>query len=162
MGIAMVERFLNDADRNAEYVGDGAYVVDTGEGIRIFTSNGVEEPTKSGSIWGTSPLFVGSSIFTTRNDEGVRQMKQIKPVEYSPMEQRVFLVLRKANGSPLTAERIAARSYKKKEAPYHAIKITSMTLKDLAKKLDQNEDIWQLKKSTRRGPYPIDFWLEKR
>lgn len=89
-------------------------------------------------------------------------MKQIKFVAYSPTEERVFLVLRKANGTELTAEQIAERVYKKKAAPYHAVKVTSMTLKDLARKLDLNADIWELKKSARRGPYPIGFWLEKR
>lgn len=80
-------------------------------------------------------------------------------IKYSPSETRVLNILQTL-GKPATAEAVAKKMYKKDEAPFHSTRVATMTLTSLAKKIKANKEPFVLKKSERRGPYPIDFWLE--
>lgn len=86
----------------------------------------------------------------------------MKKIVYSPSEVRLIGILKALAGKPTLAEDIARFMYKKGTAPYHATRVVGMTLKSLAGKLKKNNELFVLKKSKRRGPYPIDYWLEKR
>lgn len=87
-----------------------------------------------------------------------------KPVEivYSPSESRLFDILKELAGKPASAEEIAKKMYKRGAAPYHATRVAIMTLKSLGDKIRLNAEPFDLKRTKRRGPYPISYWLEKR
>ena len=90
-----------------------------------------------------------------------------KPNEivYSPSEARLFDILKEScsdEKSAKSAEDIAKLMYKRGAAPYHATRVAIMTLKSLGEKIRLNAEPFSLKKSKRRGPYPISYWLEKR
>jgi len=92
-------------------------------------------------------------------------MKKPKEIVYSPSESRLFDILKEScrdEKSASSAEDIARRMYKRGAAPYHATRVAIMTLKSLGDKMRLNAEPFDLRKSKRRGPYPISYWLEGR
>lgn len=79
-------------------------------------------------------------------------------VGYSPSERRVFGIL--SGSGTVTAEEISRRMYARGKAPYHAVRVAMSTTKALGEKIRMNREPFVLKKSARKGPYPIHFWLE--
>lgn len=78
-------------------------------------------------------------------------------VRYSEGEKRLFALLGK---EPLTSTIIAKKYYGRGEVPYHSRKIIIGLISSLQRKTKVNRETVRVAKSERKGPYPIEVWLE--
>lgn len=77
--------------------------------------------------------------------------------------ERQLLALLPANGKRLSSVALAERLYEnEKVMPMNARVIVGVTMRTITKKLElMPEEKRRVRKSPRRGPVPIEFWLEK-
>lgn len=80
--------------------------------------------------------------------------------EFSEAELRLIDILRKNGGSPMSSKRIAAAHYRSRKSPANAVRSVVVTLNNVIKKSKGQRECFAIKKSRRRGPSPIEFWLE--
>lgn len=85
-----------------------------------------------------------------------------KKVRYSKSERRAFTVLSR-NGKPLSTVDLMERMYSKGlRRPYHARQVVLGVLTSLGKKAHLNGEPFSVQRSRRKGPHPVEFWLERR
>jgi hypothetical protein len=78
-------------------------------------------------------------------------------VKYSNGEQAAFKAL---SVKPRSSTDVMKVVYSAKEAPYNGRKIVIGMLASLRKKMLANKEPFKLLSTERRGPWPIEFWLE--
>jgi hypothetical protein len=79
---------------------------------------------------------------------------------YPPGERAVFATL--ARGMRLSTKDIAKRVWKNGDTPRHADKIIIGRMRSLGVSLGLHGAKFKLCRTERRGPHPIEFWLEAR
>jgi len=80
-------------------------------------------------------------------------------IKYSPSEEKILKLIPK-NGSRVSSEELLKLFYGRKQRPFFARNVIIGTLRSLARKMEKNHDPYRLHKSERKGPKPIDFWIE--
>jgi hypothetical protein len=82
-------------------------------------------------------------------------------INYSPNERRAFAILPK-DGRRITTVEITRKIYQRStKKPYYARQATLGVMDELVRKVMANKERFVIKRSARRGPHPISFWLEK-
>lgn len=64
-------------------------------------------------------------------------------------------------GRRLNSLTIVSLNYRGKR-PTHAQRSVVSTLNLLAKKVQRNREAFRILKTERRGPHPVEFWMEER
>ena len=82
-----------------------------------------------------------------------------KKYSYSSFERKVFSAL-KLNKGKSTID-IAEEIYNGGDRPFNARQSVLGALKNLSKKVKANREPFVVKQSERKGPHPINFWIEK-
>jgi hypothetical protein len=77
---------------------------------------------------------------------------------YSPLERKIFSLL---NKKPKSTVDITDEFYGRKRRPYNARQSVLGALDKLAEKTKKNQEPFTIVKSARKGPHPVDFWIEK-
>lgn len=80
-------------------------------------------------------------------------------VSYSPFEQKVFAALQLK--VPKSTVDITDEVYTPRERPHNARQSVLGALISLSKKVRKNREPFAVKKSERKGPHPVNFWIEK-
>jgi hypothetical protein len=78
---------------------------------------------------------------------------------YSPSEKNLIELLAANRGRRLNSLTIVSMSYQGRR-PTHARRSVVSTLNLLAKKMRKNKEKIRIMKTERRGPYPVEFWVE--
>jgi hypothetical protein len=79
-------------------------------------------------------------------------------IKYSPSELRVLELL---NSKPQSSTTLCEKYFQAGELPFNAQKIIIGVLTSLARKAKFNKDSFQVQKSKRAGPKPMEFWLTR-
>lgn len=79
-------------------------------------------------------------------------------IRYSPSERRAFAALR--GRRRINTKDIARSVYNGRREPRHAVTTTVGTLKSLQLKVKLNKETFRIMRSKRRGPHPVEFWIE--
>lgn len=82
-------------------------------------------------------------------------------IDYSPRERELLAVIRAAKKKRLTTTELMERVFKE-EVPFNARQSISATLSSLTRKVRARGESFSVKKSSRRGPRPIQVWLEEK
>ena len=85
------------------------------------------------------------------------QLSENRDVKYSPLEKRLFGQLQR---SPKSTVDITEAVYPERERPFNARQSVLGALNSLSKKIRQNREPFAIKKSKRKGPHPVNFWVE--
>ena len=80
-----------------------------------------------------------------------------KKHNYSPLERKVFEVLKE---QPKSTVDITHEIYGRNR-PTYARQSVLVALNGLADKVKLNREPFRVKKSKRKGPHPVNFWVEK-
>lgn len=88
------------------------------------------------------------------------QKPKRKIVRYTERENKLLKLL-KAQRRPLTTIEIS-RMFYGREAPFNSRQSMLQVLRQLNLKLKENREKVRIASSERKGPYPIDFWLEEK
>lgn len=78
-------------------------------------------------------------------------------VRYAPLERALFALLK---DEPQTTIALAMRHYRK-NAPFNARLVIGGRLRSLQRKMKENREPVRVALSKRRGPHPIEAWLER-
>ena len=76
-------------------------------------------------------------------------------IKYSPMEQAIFSLLKE--GSEIDTAQITKKFYARREIPFNARKIVSGALSTLRKKVEANEEPFEIVSSERSGSNSMRF-----
>jgi hypothetical protein len=82
-------------------------------------------------------------------------------IRYSPLELRI-LELIPEDGRRINTIELTGQVYKPGEAPLSDRQTVLHAVNRLIHKSDENEEPWEIFKSTPRGSQPVYFWREKR
>jgi hypothetical protein len=83
---------------------------------------------------------------------------------YSTGEMKLIGILRANSGSPMSSKNIAKAHYPPGKSPVNAVR-SVVTILNSAININKNrrsKDCFTIMKTDRRGPFPIEFWIEKR
>lgn len=80
-------------------------------------------------------------------------------VRYSKTERLVFEAL-PADGRKITTVALTDKIYGRRQRPFNARQNVLSILNTLVRKVKANKEPFKLKRSERRGPHPIEFWVE--
>jgi hypothetical protein len=86
-------------------------------------------------------------------------MQEIKHA-YSPSERRLLDLIK--YGQKISTSELLEGMYEGEYEPFHGRGSVNATLSDLIRKVDLNREPFVIRKSARRGPYPVSVWREKR
>ena len=81
-----------------------------------------------------------------------------KTVRYSKNERRAFAVL---GSKPLSTAELTEKIYGRSRRPFNDRQVVLGVLTSLAKKAKVNKEDFAIKRSARKGPHPVTFWIEK-
>lgn len=81
-------------------------------------------------------------------------------VGYSEAEKQLFDMLSTKERRSTTE--LVALKYEGQRPPYYAASIVRSLMRGLAAKVERNAEAFVISKSERRGPYPVEFWIESR
>lgn len=79
-------------------------------------------------------------------------------MKYSDREKSILALLPKG-GKRINTVELMKKKYGK-NVPFHGRIIIIGTLRSLMRKVVYNKEPFRIKKSERRGPHPIEFWIE--
>ena len=82
-----------------------------------------------------------------------------KIVQYTKRENKLLDLL-KAQRRPLSTIEIS-RMFYGRQAPFNSRQSMLQVLRQLNLKMKENKESVRIVSSERRGPYPINFWLER-
>lgn len=82
-------------------------------------------------------------------------------LRYSPRERRFFALLPK-DGKAINTKKLIERYYKDDELPGHPHANIIDMAGSLIEKIEKNKEPFRVKRTDRRGPHPIEFWVERR
>lgn len=84
-------------------------------------------------------------------------------VRYSPSEKKAFEIIVKTNAAnPMNTVEFVDKLYGKARRPYNARQTALGVVISLLKKSQYNQEKFVIKRSERKGPYPVRFWVERR
>lgn len=96
----------------------------------------------------------------TRKSATALALSKGEKVSYSPFEQRLFQIIPK-DGRRIDTKRLAAHYYARLgPPPYNGQKSVVDALSSLMTKVSINKEPFKVCKSERRGPRPLEVWLE--
>lgn len=81
-------------------------------------------------------------------------------IRYSPAERELFKLIPYKPNMISTVE-LTRRRYGTK-SPYHGVSIVGNTMRSLARKVEVNQEPFQIAKTAQAGPHPVSYWLEER
>ncbi len=85
---------------------------------------------------------------------------KVSTVRYSPGERKLFSLL---TDKPMSSEALSEKFYRgHKEVPFHGRKIVIGLVTSIQKKVNANKEKFQIMKSDRKGPHPIEVWIERK
>jgi hypothetical protein len=82
-------------------------------------------------------------------------------IRYSNLELRILELIPK-DGRKISTTELTGQVYKPGEAPISDRQTVLHAANRLIYKSDENEEPWEIFKSTPRGSQPVYFWVEKR
>jgi hypothetical protein len=85
----------------------------------------------------------------------------VKKIRYSPLEEKINEYI-PYDGTKINTIELTALVYKSGEAPLHARGTILHSTNRLILKSDENEEPWEIFKSTHKGSQPVYFWREER
>lgn len=80
-------------------------------------------------------------------------------IRYNDTERKVFSII--AMDGEVNTTELVNKFYRRKTKPYHSREIMIGTIRSLMRKMQENEERWQIVKSKRTGPIPIKYTLRK-
>ncbi len=80
---------------------------------------------------------------------------------YSPREKELLALIRSTGNRRLTTSELMDKVFGD-NPPFNARQSLLSTLTNLDRKIERRREKFKLKKSPRRGPKPVSFWLEER
>jgi hypothetical protein len=81
---------------------------------------------------------------------------------YTPNQTRLLTILKEIGGNPADSKRIVSLHYLRRRRPQNAQRSVVCVLNSLVDKVKKNGEKFRIVKSKRCGPYPIEYWMEKR
>lgn len=81
-----------------------------------------------------------------------------KEIKYSPLERKLFSALQRR---PLSTVDLTEVVYTRQRRPFNARQSVLGALNSLSRKVKKNKEPFEVKRSTRQGPHPVNFWIEK-
>lgn len=84
-----------------------------------------------------------------------------KQVEFSRREQLVLDAVRGGGGKKMSTKELADLIFGDQERPFYARQSIVSTLSTIAKKARVRKEKFVLRTSERKGPQPIDVWIEE-
>jgi hypothetical protein len=88
-------------------------------------------------------------------------MKFTNKIRYSPLEQRILDLLPK-DGTKINTLELTGMVYRPGEAPLNARQTVMHGANKLILKSDENEEPWEIFKSSSKGAQPAYFWISDR
>jgi hypothetical protein len=88
-------------------------------------------------------------------------MRSKNKIKYSRLEQRILDLIPK-DGRKINTTELTGKVYEPGEAPINARQTVLYTANKLIFKSDENEEPWEIFKSTQKGSQAIYFWVEAR
>lgn len=88
-------------------------------------------------------------------------MRYESKIRYSPLEQRILEAI-PIDGRKINTIEITNKVYQPGEAPVNARQTVLGSANKLIFKSDENEEPWEIFKSTPTGSQPVYFWREPR
>jgi hypothetical protein len=82
--------------------------------------------------------------------------------KYTNGERRLIEILRANKGSPMSSKNIAKAHYPPGKSPVNAVRSVVTTLNSIISKNKRSRECFIIMKTERRGPFPIEFWIEER
>lgn len=82
-------------------------------------------------------------------------------LKYSAMEQGLLALLRNSESKRIDTDTLAQQYYKRRP-PRNARQSVLATMRNLADKVRRNKEPFLVKRTARRGPHPVEFWLEEK
>lgn len=112
------------------------------------------------------PAVVGRRKEDHSSKEEIQRAKFYLTVEkkpYSPAERMLFDFLPK-DGRKITSTKLVDMRKKKKNdwEVGSARRVVTVTMQHLIRKIKINREEFEIKSSSRRGPYAMEYWLEPR
>lgn len=92
-------------------------------------------------------------------DTAARSTRPARPVPLSDRERRLLDLLPKT-GKKITSTALVKRYYAGEITPLNARQIVVSRMNSVKQKLITNKDKRRVMQSKRRGPKPINYWLE--
>ena len=80
--------------------------------------------------------------------------------KYTPNEVKLIEILQEI-GSPANSKKIVQLHYARRIRPRYAQQSVVSVLNGLVRKTRRNREPVRVRKTSRRGPHPISFYLEK-
>ncbi len=82
--------------------------------------------------------------------------------KYSKTEAKAFNILVSA-GKPISSAAVTEKLYgRSKNRPMYSQQTALGSLRSLQRKVKLNREAFTIKNSERKGPHPMQFWIEKR
>lgn len=137
------------------YVGIGVVQKDDGIYVYLPTRRGTVRVTpENGRIFNRLQEVIDA---VPRQRTGIIKLSDEPATPYSPMERAAFAALER---EPRSTADISDAVYGE-DRPVNHMQATLNTLKNLQRKTKLNEEPFTIKNSKRRGPHPINFWVEQ-
>lgn len=83
-----------------------------------------------------------------------------KVVRYSKNERRAFAEL-PVDGTPISTVDLTKKIYGKSRKPFNARQTVLGLMVKLSQKVKKNREPFSIQRSDRRGPHPVEFWLQQ-
>lgn len=84
------------------------------------------------------------------------------PVRYSDKEKAVFALLRRHGNRPVDTIKLLHSYYDGRPVPFNGQVALNGTIRSLVTKVERNKEPFRIRKSERRGPHPMEYWIEKK
>lgn len=90
------------------------------------------------------------------------ELKEKASVRYSRSERNAFRFLPK-DGTRIDTNTLTDKIYKSTDRrPFNDRQVVLGVMNRLARKVQLNREPFRVQRSERQGPYPVNFWIEKR
>jgi hypothetical protein len=86
-------------------------------------------------------------------------VRKVRPVNYSPSEKRLLDLIPR-DGKRITTEELTKKRYAGESVPFNARMIVLGALTNLIRKVEYNREDFKIVKGIRKGPAPIEVWVE--
>lgn len=80
--------------------------------------------------------------------------------KYSQNQARLMKVLKEFGGNPADSKSIVELHYNGRERPKTAQNAVVSVLNSLIPKVRRNKERFRIRKTYRRGPHPIQYWIQ--
>jgi hypothetical protein len=87
-------------------------------------------------------------------------LKSNGTINYTTGEREFFKLIPRSG--KITSAEIAEKKWPKGTMPFHGRKSVIGAMTNLIEKTNRNKEPFRILKTKRRGPHPMEFWLEER